>query len=287
MFFHGVKHPKEMGGPQVRGFRTHLAIRKKVSASTQSQAFSALLFLYREVLEMKLEGLETTPRAKRPKRLPLVLSREEVSAVLAYLHGVPALMSALLYGSGLRLIECCALRVQDLDFTTPEVVVRNGKGQKDRGTLFARSLLEPLRKHLAEIKRRHDLDLRRAAGSVYLPDALGRKYPSAHREWPWQWVFPAARIHFDPETRQRQRYHVHKSFLQREFAIAMRASGIPKPGRVHSLRHSLATHLLEDGHDIRTVQELLGHKDVRTTMIYIHIMNPIKRRIRSPLDSLG
>jgi integron integrase len=283
--FHGVRHPKEMGSAEVAAYLTHLANEEKVSASTQNQAFSALLFLYREVLDMKLAGLEKTPRAKRPIRLPLVLTRDEVAAVLPHLRGMPALMSALLYGSGLRLLECCQLRVKDLDFTTPEVVVRNGKGQKDRGTLFPRSLLEPLKEHLLSVQRQHGIDLRSGAGNVALPDALHRKYPSAHDQWAWQWVFPATRIHFDSDTRLRQRHHLHETVVQREFAIAVRASRIPKPATVHCLRHSFATHLLEDGYDIRTVQELLGHKDIRTTMIYTHVMNPTRRRIRSPLDA--
>jgi integron integrase len=283
-FFHGKRHPDQMGAPEVRAFLSSLATERNVSASTQNQAFSALLYLYRDVLEHELLGLETTVRAKQSVRLPVVLSRDEVAAVLGRLDGVPALMASVAYGGGLRVLECCRLRVKDLDFDRGELLVRAGKGQKDRRTILPASLVPRLRAHLERVWRQHDADLRFGAGAVELPFALAAKYPQAPWQWPWQWVFPATRIYYDSASGQRRRHHLHESVLQRAFAIAVRAAAIAKPATCHSLRHSFATHLLEDGYDIRTIQELLGHADVGTTMIYTHVLNRGGRGVRSPLD---
>ena len=284
--FHGRRHPDQMGAPEVAGYLAHLAARRTVSASTQNQAFSALLFLYREVLGRELSGLEGTPRAKRPVRMPLVLSREEVNAALRHVRGTPRLMTSLMYGAGLRLLECCRLRVKDVDLVRGEIMVRDGKGRKDRVTVLPGRLAEPLRAHLERVRRQHLADVAGNAGFVALPDALGRKYPGAGREWPWQWVFPASRLYLDPVSGERRRHHVHETVVQREFALGVRAAGLSKPATCHTLRHSFATHLLEQGYDIRTIQELLGHADVTTTMIYTHVLNRGGRGVRSPLDSL-
>jgi integron integrase len=285
--FHGKRHPDQMGVPEVAGYLEHLASRGRVSASTQNQAFSALLFLYREVLGRELAGLEGTPRAKRPLRTPLVLSREEVGAVLQHVRGTPWLMASLMYGAGLRLLECCRLRVKDVDLGRGEITVRDGKGRKDRVTVLPGRLAEPLRAHLERVRRQHLADVEGNAGFVALPDALGRKYPGAAREWAWQWVFPASRLYLDPASGERRRHHVHETVVQREFALGVRASGISKPATCHTLRHSFATHLLDQGYDIRTIQELLGHADVTTTMIYTHVLNRGGRGVRSPLDTIG
>jgi integron integrase len=255
-----------------------------VSASTQNQAFSALLFLYREVLGRELAGLDKVPRARPPERLPIVLSREEVVAVLGRMRGTPRLMATLMYGAGLRLLECCRLRVKDVDFARQELLVRDGKGRRDRVTVLPAQLVPPLRAHLGRVERQHQADLEGNAGFVALPGALARKYPNARQEWPWQWVFPATRIHTDTATGERRRHHLHETVLQREFAAAVRAARLAKPATCHTLRHSFATHLLENGYDIRTIQELLGHADVSTTMIYTHVLNRGGRGVRSPLD---
>jgi integron integrase len=285
--FHNERHPARLGATDITGYLSFLATTRHVSASTQNQAFAAILFLYRHVLGRQLLGLEETQRARRPQRLPLVLSREEVHAVLRRLRGRPYLMCALMYGAGLRLLECCRLRVKDVDLARREVTVRDGKGRKDRVTVLPERLLEPLRAHLARVERQHSADLEHHAGYVAMPDALERKYPNANRERPWQWVFPARRIHLDSATGQRRRHHVHESLLQREFTQAVRAAGIAKPASCHTLRHSFATHLLETGYDIRTIQELLGHSDVATTMVYTHVLNRGGAGVRSPLDRLG
>jgi integron integrase len=282
--FHRYRHPAQMGTAEVKAFLGHLAMTSKVSSSTQNQAFAGLLFLYRNVLRQPLEGLEDTPRAKRPVRIPLVLTAGEVTAVLAHLSGTPWLMASLTYGGGLRVDECCRIRVKDLELETNTIVVRNGKGRKDRGTTLAVKLKEPLRAHLERVKSQHQSDLSRGRGSVDLPDALARKFPNAPREWGWQWVFPATRFYRDETTREWRRYHLHKTVLQRAFKQAVRLSGIAKPASVHTLRHSFATRLLEAGYDIRTIQELLGHRDVSTTMIYTHTVNRGPRGARSPLD---
>jgi integron integrase len=285
IFFHRVKHPDRMGAPEIAQFLSHLATTQGVSASTQNQAFSALLFLYREVLGRELPDLEGIVRAKRPSRLPLVLSQEEVAAVLGHLRGTPALMAGLLYGSGLRVTECCRLRVKDIDFHRGEILVRDGKGRKDRVTVLPSELVTPLKQHLKQIRRRYELELVHGGASVVLPDALHRKYPRAPWEWSWQWVFPAGRLHRDRASNEWRRHHVHESVLQRAFKDAVRSAGIDKPATCHALRHSFATHTLEAGYDIRTIQELMGHRDVSTTMIYLHVLNKGGRGVRSPLDS--
>jgi len=283
IFFHGKRHPADMGGDEVARFLTSLALDGHVSASTQNQAFSALLFLYRQILGRDLAGLPQVTRAKQPPRLPLVLSREEVQAVLLQLHGTPWLMGSLMYGAGLRLLECVRLRVKDLDFGRHELTVRDGKGGKDRVTLLPSRLAQPLRAHLERVRVQHNADLRGGTGSVQLPDALDRKYPTAARDWVWQWVFPATRF-YSATSGERRRHHLHESVMQRAFRDAVRAAGIPKPASCHSLRHSFATHLLESGYDIRTIQELMGHSDVSTTMIYTHVLNRGGRGVISPFD---
>jgi integron integrase len=255
-----------------------------VSASTQNQAFAAILFLYRVVLRQELEGLEDVPRARRSVRVPVVLEREEVARVLAALPETPRLAASLLYGAGLRLLECLRLRVKDVGFEGREIVVRDGKGRKDRRTLLPEGLADPLRDHLVAVQRLHGLDLRAGAGSVVLPYALERKYPRAPWAWHWQWVFPAARRYRDRVLGCERRHHLHETVVQRAFAAVVAATGITNPATCHSLRHSFATHLLEDGYDIRTIQELLGHSDVRTTAIYAHALNRGGRGVRSPLD---
>jgi len=282
---HDGRHPDQMGVPEVARYLAHLAIRSKVSASTQNQAFSALTFLYRDVLGRPIEGLEDVARAKRPVRVPLVLSRAEVQAILAGVRGTPALMCALMYGAGLRLLECCRMRIKDVDFARGELVVHDGKGRKDRVTVLPARLAGPLAQHIQRMRARHTADVAAGAGSVALPDALDRKYANAHREWAWQWVFPADRFYTDPATGQKRRHHIHETVVQREFATAVRAAKVAKPATCHTLRHSFATHLLESGYDIRTIQEILGHSDVATTMVYTHVLNRGGRGVRSPLDT--
>jgi integron integrase len=286
IFFHGKRHPMEMGAPEITRFLSFLAVEGKVSASTQNQALSALLFLYKEVLDQPLPWLDNIAPAKRPMRLPVVLSRDEVRAILAHLHGTSRLMGTFLYGAGLRVLECCRLRVKDVDFASKQIVVRNGKGDKDRVTLLPGVASSDLARHLEAVHVQHQRDVGRGAGWVELPGALGRKYPNAGREWGWQWVFPATRFYRDPETGQRRRHHLHESVLQRAVKEAVRRAGVAKPASPHTFRHSFATHLLEDGYDIRTVQELLGHKDVSTTMIYTHVLNRGPAAVRSPADRL-
>jgi integron integrase len=281
--FHGKRHPREMGGPEIERFLTDLATRGRVSASTQNQALSALLFLYQEVLHCRLDELRGIVRAKRPARLPVVVSRDEVAALLGHLHGTTWLMASLLYGSGHRLLECCRLRVKDLDFQRCAITVRDGKGQKDRVTVLPVRLKDPLAAHVERVRIQHQADLRRGAGNVELPNALRAKYPRAPWEWCWQWVFPASRSYVT-NTGERRRHHLHESVLQRAVKDAVRAAGIPKPASPHSLRHSFATILLENGYDIRTIQELLGHADVSTTMIYTHLIHRGALGVRSPLD---
>jgi integron integrase len=284
----GKRHPAELGAVEVTAFLTSLAVDGRVSPSTQNQALSALLFLYREVLEIDLPWLNDVVRAKRPLHLPVVLSRAEVRAALDRMTGVPALMTGLLYGSGLRLLECCRLRVQDVDFHRHEIVVRSGKGARDRRTMLPASIETGLADQLDLAHAQHARDVQSGAGWVELPHALARKYPNAGREWSWQWVFPATRHYHDIETGQDRRHHLHESVLQRAFHLAVRDARINKHATPHTLRHSFATHLLEDGHDIRTVQELLGHRDVATTMIYTHVLQrPGGLGIRSPFDRLS
>jgi integron integrase len=284
VLFHGKRHPSEMGAAEVRAFLTHLAVRGKVAASTQNQALSALVFLYRHVLEQPFPDVEDVVRARKPARLPTVFTREEVNRVLASMHGAHALMASLLYGSGLRLLECLRLRVKDFQADPAQITVRDGKGRKDRVTVLPEQLVETLRLHLRTVRRAHQEDLRAGWGDVFLPDALARKYPRAGISWGWQYVFPAAKRSVDPRSGAVRRHHASEDGLQRAVRAAVRRSGIAKHGSCHTFRHSFATHLLENGYDIRTVQELLGHSDVRTTMIYTHVLNRGGRGVRSPLD---
>jgi len=286
VLFHGKRHPAELGGAEVTRFLSHLAVATRVSASTQNQALSALLFLYRRVLHIDLPWLEGLVRAKRPARLPVVLSRDEVAAVLAHLDGVRWLVAALLYGAGLRLLECLQLRVKDVDLVRNEIVVRAGKGDRDRRTMLPVALRNPLTAHLVRVRRLHEADLAGGAGWVALPHALARKYPSARRELAWQWAFPAMRLHRHADTGELRRHHYHESAIQRAVKHAVARAGLAKPAGCHTFRHSFATHLLEDGYDIRTVQELLGHRDVRTTMVYTHVLNRGGRGVVSPVDRL-
>ena len=285
--FHDKRHPADMGGPEITKFLSALAMEGDVAASTQNQALSALLFLYREVLGQALPWLDDIVRAKRPARLPAVLSRDEVRAVIRQIDGPPRLMALLLYGAGLRLLECARLRVKDVDFARNQITVRGGKGDKDRVAPLPAVVAADLARHLDAVKHQHDLDLQRGAGWVELPGALARKYPNAGREWAWQWVFPATRLYLHRETGQRRRHHLHESVLQRAVKLAVRQAGLPKRATCHTFRHSFATHLLEDGADIRTVQELLGHRDVSTTMIYTHVLNRGPAGVRSPADRMG
>lgn len=284
ILFHQKRHPREMGEEEIVEFLTHLATKRDVAASTQNQALSALLFLYQQFLERKLGRLDGALRANRPARLPVVLSREEVRAVLAHIRPPYRLMAELLYGSGLRLLECLRLRVKDIDFAYGRITVRDGKGAKDRVTMLPGRLRRPLKEHLAHAQAVHERDLQLGFGSVYLPDALERKYANANRTWMWQYVFPAAKRSIDPISGRVQRHHVSEKLLQDAVKRAVLATGVTKPASCHTFRHSFATHLLEDGYDIRTVQELLGHKDVRTTMIYTHVLNRPGIGVKSPLD---
>ena len=284
VLFHGKRHPIEMGAGEVTEFLTSLAVDRRVSASTQNQALAAILFLYKHVLDRDLPWLGSVIHAKRPERLPVVLTRAEVEALLGGLSGPSRLIACLLYGAGLRLLECLQLRVKDIDTGRREIRVRDGKGRKDRVTTLPVRVLPDLVEHLTCVRAQHRDDLALGAGFVALPDALRAKYPSAPREWPWQWIFPASRTYTDRGTGERRRHHRHESAVQRDVRAAARAAGIPKPVSCHALRHSFATHLLESGQDIRTIQELLGHKDVSTTMIYTHVLNLGPLGVRSPLD---
>jgi len=284
ILFHDKRHPKDMGAAEIRAFLAYLATHEHVAASTQNGALNALLFLYRSVLKQPFPHLEDIERAKRPRRLPTVFSRDEVHAILARLTGMPYLMASLLYGAGLRLLECVRLRVKDVDFTYHQITVRDGKGAQDRITILPRSLAEPLQRHLTRVKLVHEEDLLGGYGEVYLPYAFDRKDPHAGTAWVWQYVFPAAKRSLDPRSGVERRHHVSEAVLQRAVKEALQRAGIPKRGSCHTLRHSFATHLLEDGYDIRTVQELLGHKDVSTTMVYTHVLQRGGRGVQSPLD---
>ncbi|MCL0076122.1 integron integrase [Dehalococcoidia bacterium] len=286
ILFHGKRHPKDMDVPQIEAFLTHLAVDLNVAASTQNQAFNAILFLFREVLRQPLEGNIDAIRAKRPKRLPTVLTKQEVHRVLDTMAGTSQLIARLMYGSGLRLMEAVRLRVKDMDSAQHQIVVRDGKGMKDRVTVLLDSLVAPLQEHLQRVKLLHQQDLSRGYGNVHLPYALERKYPNAGREWIWQYVFPSNRLSKDPRSGVVRRHHLHESSLQKAVRKAAKLAGSNKHVACHTFRHSFATHLLQDGYDIRTVQELLGHKDIRTTMIYTHVLNRGGLGVRSPLDSL-
>jgi len=278
------RHPQELGAPEVERFLSWLAVEGCVSASTQNQAKSALLFLYREVLHAELDWLGNVTQAKVPQRLPVVLNFIEVRRLLRHLSGTHLLMAHLLYGAGLRLMECVRLRVKDVDFDRAEILVRDGKGQKDRVTMLPSACESALNDHLRAVKRLHREDLQRGLGAVYLPFALSRKYPAAAREWGWQYVFPSLKLSVDPRSGVQRRHHVDEKGIQRAVKQAVRDAGLTKPATPHTLRHSFATHLLESGYDIRTVQELLGHSDVSTTMIYTHVLNRGGRAVVSPLD---
>ncbi len=286
ILFHGKRHPKEMGEEEINAFLTHLAVKEKVSASTQNQALSALLYLYRHVLGREIGDLGEVIRAKKPKRLPVVMTRDEVKAVLGQLSGDKWLMASLLYGAGLRLMECLRLRVQEIDFAKGEITVREGKGDKDRRSTLPQSLVVPLQEHLRKVKTLHEQDIAAGWGRVQLPAALERKYPNAPIEWRWQWVFPQETRWKNYQTGEEGRHHIDESILQRAFKEAVMKAGLVKRASCHTLRHSFATHLLESGYDIRTVQELLGHTDVRTTMIYTHVLNRGGMGVRSPMDDL-
>jgi integron integrase len=284
--FHNVRHPAEMAEPEINVFLTRLAVKEKVAASTQNQALSALLFLYRHVIGREVGDLGEVIRARKPKRLPAIMTRDEVKAVLSNLSGDKWLMASLMYGAGLRLMECLRLRVQDIDFSRNEILVRDGKGAKDRITMLPESLKASLQDHLKKVKAVYDRDLTEGWGRVLMPDALDRKYPNAPKEWRWQWVFPQENRWRNTKSGEEGRHHVDESLVQKAVKAAVVKAGLTKRATCHTFRHSFATHLLEGGYDIRTVQELLGHKDVKTTMIYTHVLNRGPSGVRSPVDGL-
>ena len=284
IFFHNKRHPKEMGKPEIHQFLTHLAVKEKVSAATQNLALNAIMFLYREILVKDIENIGDFVKAKKPIKLPVVLSPAEVKAVLSHLKNPYWLMASLLYGSGLRLMECIRLRVKDIDFDYRQIIVREGKGFKDRITMLPEKLVKLLTHQLKRAKFIYEEDIADGFGDVYLPYGLKKKYSNASKEWGWQYVFPASRRSIDPRSGIERRHHISETVLQRAVKRAVRESGITKPASCHSFRHSFATHLLENGYDIRTVQELLGHKDIRTTMIYTHVLNKNRLGVKSPLD---
>jgi len=284
IFFHNKQHPNAMGTPEIQAFLTHLAVNQNVAASTQNQALSALVFLYRDVLHQELPGSINAVRAKPTQNLPTVLTKSEVHQILSQLSGQHRLLVELLYGSGLRSLECVRIRVKDLDFARHELTIRNGKGSKDRRTMLPESLSTPLHRHLQTVRHIHQQDVTEGYGSVYLPFALAQKYPNAAKEWRWQYVFPATRLSIDPRSGIRRRHHLNESVMTRAIKKATDTAGITKRVSCHTFRHSFATHLLEAGYDIRTVQELLGHEDVATTMIYTHVLNKGGLAVKSPLD---
>ena len=286
IWHHGKRHPKDLGAAEVEAFLSHLAVTRNVSASTQNQAKSALLFLYKEVLGVQLPWLDNVTQAKAPKRLPVVLTKDEVQALLNRLDGTMWLLVSLLYGSGLRLMECLRLRVKDVDLVRCEILVREGKGFKDRVTMLPKSLVEPLKQHLVKVKALHQEDLAAGHGEVFMPMALNRKYPNGGKDWSWQYVFPSIKLSVDPLSKVIRRHHADEKTVQRAMKKVLNLAGITKLATPHTLRHSFATHLLESGYDIRTVQELLGHSDVATTMIYTHVLNKGGQGVVSPLDSL-
>jgi integron integrase len=284
IFYHGKRHPKELDAEHVRSFLTHLAVQEKVSASTQNQAFNALLFLYRQVLRTEPLNIEGVERARHSRRLPVVFTKAEATAIIAGMKGEPQLIAGLLYGAGLRIMEAVRLRVKDIDFGRDEITVRDGKGEQDRVTMLPQALKASMSRQIGATRKLHVDDLKRDFGAVYLPYALERKYRNAAKDFIWQYLFPAEKLSVDPRSGKTRRHHVSEQNVQRAVKTALRSAGIKKNGSCHTFRHSFATHLLEDGYDIRTVQELLGHKDVRTTMIYTHVLNKGGRGVRSPLD---
>ena len=285
VFFHQKKHPYELQEQHIEQFLTSLAVDQEVSASTQNQALNAILFLYHEVLHVKIGMLEHIVRARRTQRIPVVLTKEEIQSILRHLHGTSWLICSLLYGSGMRLLECLRLRIKDIDALRKQITVREGKGEKDRMTVLPASLIPHLERQILKVKLLHQDDRAAGCGDVYLPDAIQKKFPRAAKEVTWQYLFPASKYSVDPETGALQRHHVDESAVQRAFKTALQKTDIRKTGTIHSLRHSFATHLLEGGYDLRTVQELLGHKDVRTTQIYTHVMIKPGIAVRSPLDT--
>jgi len=287
ILFHGKRHPNEMGAEDIEAFLTYLAVEGNVASATQNQAKSALLFLYREVLEIELPWLEKVTQAKVPKRLPVVLTVKEVQSLLSHLKGTHALVSNLLYGGGLRLMEAVRLRVKDVDFARSEILVREGKGFKDRVTMLPEATLITLKAHLAKVKALHDEDLIQGLGEVYLPFALDKKYPNAAKEWGWQYIFPSKNLSVDPRSGKTRRHHIDEKTVQRAVKQAARDAELVKPATPHTFRHSFATHLIQAGYDIRTVQELLGHSDVSTTMIYTHVLNKGGKGVKSPLDTFS
>ena len=282
--FHHMRHPRDMGKEEIEAFLTYLAVERKVSSSTQNQAFNAILFLYRDVLEISLDETLNAVRAKKPARIPVVMSHDEAMKVIHFLKGTNHLMANLLYGSGLRLMECLRLRVKDIDFEMNCITVHDGKGKKDRVVILPETVKPVLSEHLKQVKTLHDHDLQQGNGSVYLPYALERKYPRASKQLGWQYVFPAGEVSIDPRSRTLRRHHLNPSTIQKAVKKAVQISGIHKPIGCHTFRHSFATRLLENGYDIRTVQELLGHKNVNTTMIYTHVMNKGALAVKSPVD---
>jgi integron integrase len=287
ILFHRKRHPKEIGAKEIEAFLSHLAVNGNVAASTQNQAKSALLFLYKEVLGVELPWMTEIVSAKRPKRLPVVLTQSEVATLLAHTSGTSGLILKLVYGTGMRIMESLRLRVKDIDFERSEIVIREGKGFKDRVTMLPKSLIGALKEHLGRVKLLHEQDLIDGYGEVFMPHALSRKYPNAARNWIWQYVFPSSKISKDPRSDRFARHHADEKAIQRCMSQALRAARITKQASPHTLRHSFATHLLENAYDIRTVQELLGHQDVSTTMIYTHVLNRGGRGVRSPLDGIS
>jgi len=284
ILFHDKRHPEDMGKAEIEAFLSHLAMKLNVAPSTQNQAFNAILFLYNHVLQKDMPEDIDAFRAKKPQRLPTVMTREETMRVIRVMTGTHQMMGKIMYGSGLRVLECVRLRVKDVDFEMNQIVVRDGKGKVDRVTVLPEKVRPALKEHLEHVKRLHECDLSKGFGRVYLPYALARKYKNANREWGWQYVFPAKSLSIDPRSAEKRRHHIHVSSIQKAVKYAVRIAGINKPVTCHTLRHSFATHLLEDGYDIRTIQELLGHKDVSTTMIYTHVLNKGGQAVRSPLD---
>ncbi len=286
IYFHNVRHPDEMGEKEINQFLTHLAVKGRVSSSTQNQALSALLFLYRHVLGREVGDLGDVIRARKPTRLPVVMTKDAVKAVLGNLKGDKWLMACLMYGAGLRLMECLRMRVQDIDFEKNMILIRDGKGNKDRVSVLPDIVKEPLKEHLEKVKAIHNKDRAEGYGRVLMPDALARKYRNAPADWRWQWVFPQETRWIDKKTGTQGRHHVHETIIQHAVRGSVKRSGLTKRATCHTFRHSFATHLLEDGYDIRTIQELLGHKDVKTTMIYTHVLNQGPKGVRSPVDVL-